>query len=572
MKLIFKTFFIVCISIVQINLNAQYRFIKANSSEDDRLISTNLGLINTNRFYPQSAELIAQTQGSNSNISILQNEFSNKNFNYFSWNNPEYLVNKKIKFTNWDFIKKLGPNSLYQNPNRFYSWESKDRKDYFVINPVLDLSYARKSAFSDSLLFNGRGLEFYGQFGDKFTFYTQLMDYQADYTKSIDNYKDSLHIYPGIGKFYRNSFNYVDYFYTTGYVSGKLLEKKEYDSTTKKDALVYQIVATFGNDKQFIGNGYRSLILSDFAAPSLFFQVNYKLGPFKYQNLFKELIGDLSIDSNKILNKKYLALHRASLEFEKVGLELGLTEMIVQSRSNNGFDANYFNPVIFYRAVERDLGSGDNALIALDAKYKKGPFLFYTQFVLDEFSVGKAFTTNSYLNKFAFQLGGYYRPQLSFMKQGYLNLEFNQVRPYTYSHWSTNYYSSYNQALAHPLESNFREVLFRLFFVPQNLQRWSFRNITSFAFKGFDLSGDNYGSNIRKSYYTAIEKNNAFIGQGDKSSIFNTFNEITYYAMPNLLLQFTQQFRSQSNIRQSNNYLYISIKYNFTQNRNQYLF
>ena len=183
MKSIFKAFLIVCISIVQINLNAQNRFIKANSIEDDRLISTDFGLINTNRFYPQSSELLNQTQNSSSNISILQNQFSNKNFNYFFWSNPEYFGNKKIKFTNWNFIKKLGPNSLYQNPNRFYSWESKDRKDYFVINPVLDLSYARKSAVSDSMLFNGRGLEFYGQFGDKFTFYTQLMDYQADYTK-----------------------------------------------------------------------------------------------------------------------------------------------------------------------------------------------------------------------------------------------------------------------------------------------------------------------------------------------------------------------------------------------------
>ena len=31
MKSIFKAFLIVCISVVQINLNAQYRFIKANS-------------------------------------------------------------------------------------------------------------------------------------------------------------------------------------------------------------------------------------------------------------------------------------------------------------------------------------------------------------------------------------------------------------------------------------------------------------------------------------------------------------------------------------------------------------
>ena len=153
----------------------------------------------------------------------------------------------------------------------------------------------------------------------------------------------------------------------------------------------------------------------------------------------------MSVDSNKILNKKYLALHRGSLEFKKIGLELGLTEMIIQSREGNRFDANYFNPIIFYRAIERDLGSGDNALMAFDAKLTKREFMFYTQLVLDEFNVKSAFTSNSYLNKFAFQLGMYYKPEFQFLKSGYLNLEMNQVRPYTYSHWSNNYYSSYNR-------------------------------------------------------------------------------------------------------------------------------
>jgi hypothetical protein len=80
MKSIFKTFLIVCISIGQYKLNAQYRFIKANSIEDDRLISSDLGLINTNRFYPQSSELLNQAQNLYSSVSILHNEFSNKTF------------------------------------------------------------------------------------------------------------------------------------------------------------------------------------------------------------------------------------------------------------------------------------------------------------------------------------------------------------------------------------------------------------------------------------------------------------------------------------------------------------
>ena len=560
MKYIKKTSLILLFASCHLAIG-QYRLIQANTLEDDFRNSLDLRNISTNRFVPQSIENVC-TDSQNS-------EFSNHNFSYFSWNNPEYFGNNSVPFTNLNFIKKLGEQSLFQNPNRFFSWESSDRSDYFVINPVLDLSYSPKTQFTDSSLFNGRGVEFYGQFGEKFTFYTSVMDYQADYRRNIDNYKDSNKVYPGIGKYYRNSFGYVDYFYATGYVSAKLLEKKDLNS---KD-LIYQIIATFGNDKQFIGNGMRSLILSDFAPPSLFLQINYKLGPFKYQNLFKELIGDLSVDSNKILNKKYLALHRGSLEFKKIGLELGLTEMIIQSREGNRFDANYFNPIIFYRAIERDLGSGDNALMAFDAKLTKREFMFYTQLVLDEFNVKSAFTSNSYLNKFAFQLGMYYKPEFQFLKSGYLNLEMNQVRPYTYSHWSNNYYSSYNQSLAHPLESNFREVLMRIFVQPRNYQRWTFRNITSFVMKGFDIDGKNYGSDIRKNYYSAQEKKYSEIGQGQKEYIFNILTEASYFIMPNFMVQFTHQFRNEtSKLQLKDNYLFISLKYNFTQNRNQQIF
>jgi hypothetical protein len=219
------------------------------------------------------------------------------------------------------------------------------------------------------------------------------------------------------------------------------------------------------------------------------------------------------------------------------------------------------------------LGSGDNALIALDAKLTKREFMFYTQLVLDEFNVKSALTTNSYLNKFAFQLGLYYKPEFQFLKSGYLNLEMNQVRPFTYSHWSNNYYSSYNQSLAHPLESNFREVLMRIFAQPRNYQRWIFRNITSFAMKGFDVDGKNYGSDIRKNYYRAQNRNYSVIGQGDKGYIFNILTEASYFLMPNFVVQFTHQFRNQTgNLALKDNYLFLSFKYNFTQNRNQQIF
>lgn len=561
----FKSTLIGCILTLLLNmsLQGQFRNIGANSVEEDLLISTSLSLNNTNKFNPQSPEFIHKLVGQKND------HFSNLNFDYFQWNNPEYFGNKRIPFTKLKTIQKLANNGFYLNPNRFYSWESNDHQDYFVINPVLDLMAGKDFKNNKNILYNGRGINVLGQFGNKFVFQTTMIEYQSQFQDNFNQFKTKYNVFPGLGNVQMNSFNYWDYFNASGYVSAKLLEKV--DRSNLVDSLNYQIVATFGHDKQFIGSGFRSLILSDFAPQSLFLQVNYKLGPFKYQNLFKELISN-SVDSNNIFNKKYLALHRGSLEIKKNVFEIGFTEMIVQSRKDNSLDANYFNPVIFYRSIERELGSGDNAFIALDAKYSKKHFMAYGQLLIDEFEVKKMFTTISSRNKIGYQLGVYLKPEISWIKQSYFNFEYNQVRPYTYSHWTNSYYSSYNQALAHPLESNFREILFRCFIIPQKYQRFTFKHISSFAIKGFDTNGANYGGDLRKDWNTATNWNYAPTTQGQKGIIINVFNELSYFLMPNLMLQLTHQYRSQSNINQSNNYFYFSVKYNFTQNRNQTIF
>ena len=55
------------------------------------------------------------------------------------------------------------------------------------------------------------------------------------------------------------------------------------------------------------------------------------------------------------------------------------------------FELHYLTPIIFYRAVEQDLGSPDNAFIGLD--YKINFFetaQVYGQFLLDEFNLRKS--------------------------------------------------------------------------------------------------------------------------------------------------------------------------------------
>lgn len=126
----------------------------------------------------------------------------------------------------------------------------------------------------------------------------------------------------------------------------------------------------FGHDRHFVGNGYRSLILSDFSSNYTFLKINTKVWRFNYTNLYAQLVGDVFYRNEK-LPKKFLAFHHLSLNLTK-NINIGMFESVVFGRAdvsgNNTFDINYLNPIIFYRSAEIQMGSQDNALLGADFK------------------------------------------------------------------------------------------------------------------------------------------------------------------------------------------------------------
>ena len=141
----------------------------------------------------------------------------------------------------------------------------------------------------------------------------------------------------------------------------------------------------FGYDKNFIGNGYRSMLLSDNAAASLFLKMNIRVWKINYQSIFTELTGQYDRGVDRLLDKKYGAFHHLNFNVTK-WLDLGVFEGVMFTRSNH-FELHYLNPIIFYRSIEQSLGSPDNALIGFDYKANVANSLqFYGQFVMDEFN------------------------------------------------------------------------------------------------------------------------------------------------------------------------------------------
>jgi hypothetical protein len=297
----------------------------------------------------------------------------------------------------------------------------------------------------------------------------------------------------------------------------------------------------FGHDRNFIGNGFRSLLLSDNSAPYLFLKLTTQFGKFQYTNLFAEMTNsDITVPTTQPKVQKFATMHHLSMNVGR-HLNIGLFESEIFSRDR--LDLNYLNPVIFYRYVESYRGSSDNAFIGLDAKALLwNRVQVYGQFMLDEFLIDKLRAgTGSWVNKFAAQIGAKYVDVLGVPNLD-LQTEFNLVRPYTYSHFgSQTNYTHFSQPLAHPMGANFTEALA---IVRYQRKRLTTSGILSVIRYGADPSADqNYGGNIRLTYNTRVREEGNFIAQGRQQLTTFADLRLSYMARHNVFVDARYLYR-----------------------------
>jgi hypothetical protein len=298
-----------------------------------------------------------------------------------------------------------------------------------------------------------------------------------------------------------------------------------------------------GYDKNFIGDGYRSLFLSDFTGNALFLKFNTRIWKLNYQNLFMELIpvGEIAV-GNRVLSRKYYRSNYLSFNATK-WLNIGVFDAVTFGRKNH-FDFQYLIPVLFLRPAESDIGSGDNAVVGLSVKANiKKKVQLYSQLLVDEFKLEDiSKNTGSWRNKIGYQLGLKY-PDAFTVKNLDLQIESNRVRPFTYSHFdSLTEYSHGSQPLAHPLGSNFQEYIGILKYQPLNKLYLQAKAI--YYYKGLDTAGSNYGGNIFLDYDTRTREIGNFIGTGNKVKSLNFSLLASYEVFENLFLDANFQHRT----------------------------
>ena len=496
------------------------------------------------------------------------------NYDYLRDDSWEWVTSTADSLRSDPFTKHLRPlpgpgdsqrppllKVFYQKKADFYSLRTPDLDLH--VNPVVYVGAGVENvtrqtdvatAGRQSLFFNKRGLEVRGTIGRKLGFYSFFSDNQAIYPEYIQAYGRTYSRNNGQqgsapGETFTKRFgqNGVDFLSARGYITFNALKI---------------INIQFGHDRNFFGNGFRSLLLSDNSPSSLFAKFTTRLGRrIQYTNLFTQLQNTQApldgANGELLIPPKFAAMHHLSVN---VGdhLNVGVFEATVFSRDR--VDLGYLNPVILYRYVESSQGSADNAMIGIDAKANfLSHFLVYSQLMLDEFvlknvTAGKG----SWTNKFALQLGAKYIDAFGVPNLD-LQAELNMARPYTYSHeksatvsaGQTNY-AHYSQPLAHPLGANFVETLGIVRFQRKRLTANGIFGLMTF---GTDPSPNfNYGGNILKDYNTKFRADGNFIGQGRKNIV--TYADIrgSYMVRHNIFLEGRFLYRYQDSQARDDTY------------------
>lgn len=452
-----------------------------------------------------------------------------------------YLEADEYAFPPYEKSKRPVLRYFYRTPANFYELDKPGF--YAKINPLIHFKAGSDILREDFLFQNTRGIEIRGGIDKKVFFYSNILESQASFPEHVRRRIEKDTIIPGQA-FYKRYDSQLfgegvgyDYLNAQAYIGANLTKNIQF---------------TFGHGKNFIGNGHRSLLLSDYSHNYLHLRINTKLWHFHYQNIFMELAATSSIASpgDIPLPKKYAAVHYLSYKHNQL-FEIGLFEAVIFNRDQD-FALSYFNPVILYRAVEQFEDSADNVLIGLNANVNLFKSVkLYGQLMLDEFHLEHLIIKADgwHGNKWGIQLGAWYMDMAGIDNLD-IQFEWNRIRPYTYSHSAELSYSHYNQPLAHPLGANFNELIFRAAYpITKSL---SIKGSVSYANYGDDMLVDsiplstNFGGNILRpqSEYGFEQGFGNTIAQGVSTKILNARLSFTYRLAHNVCFDLEGYYRN----------------------------
>lgn len=346
----------------------------------------------------------------------------------------QYTMRHHVKQYNNIWMRKLKQESLLLVDSNNFK---------LALDPLFYFEGGQDSKFSDSLYYtNTRGVLVRGSIGKDFAFESTFLENQAVMVDYLGNFVRTWEVVPGQGRVKKFKNNGYDYANASGVI-------------TYSPFKFLNLMA--GSGKLFVGNGYRSLLLSDNAFNYPYFKINFHSKKFSYTAAWAsmQVIKNGRFTFNKlsepIFTKKAYTFQYMSYRPVK-RVELALFQAVMwkaQQPGNNSFDFNILNPVIFAHTAQYNLYDNNNVMLGANLNIKVTSNInLYAQAMIDDLNN----------NKTGIQAGAKYF-DVAGIKNLYVQAEYNKVNAYSYSLPNAfQSFSHYNQALAHPMGANFTEI------------------------------------------------------------------------------------------------------------------
>lgn len=490
--------------------------------------------------------LVGYSYGWSQSNGIPMNDFYKMQFLYHSQNE----VHENLFPANESQVKL---DSLIQDPTIFYSsftgwffqkhWiqgEINNAKVY--VSPLVDLSYVQDITRKDKMMYrNTRGGFIKGSIGDKFTFLFSFAENQARFL----DYQDT---YFGIaGERYVKKGGYsrqnaviptgsrtkpyktdaFDYAYSIGMVNFQVNKHLRFE---------------LGNQPNFVGVGYRSLLLSDHSINAFGLRTIYKINDkFSYQWLIKNHKNLYRKPLKKYVespfeNKMYSAVYFTYKPVKSLAISLFSAANALRADSMIRHKVQW-QSLMPLPVINTDIAINNkimNGIMGLNLEWSFRNYRIYGQLAFDK--IGKKM-------EMAGQFGMYYFDAFT-IKNWMIQLEGNYVPNGFYTDDRSKLsYTHAQLPLAHPVGHNFAEIIFRTQYEWKRI----YANITFNMYR--TLSPDRYGYLYDNTLITEnLEENIDFLPDGviSNGNVQNLNVEIgwRYNRKYNGMFYFSYQYHS----------------------------
>ncbi len=380
-----------------------------------------------------------------------------------------------------------------------------------TFDPLVNLQIGKDIESGKRTMVNTRGARVRGLIGKNVGFETSFYENQGIFAPFWDDYIRRYEISPGQGRAKHFGTAGWDYAFSSGYVQWQASKV---------------VNVQFGHDKIFVGDGYRSLLLSDASTNYPFMRFTFTWKRVQYTRIVASL---MNIDY-KAIRKDTIAFPKKTANFHILSfslpkrVQLTLFEGIIignpDLRGRFKLNMGVLSPIPFVDMLKNNqLQTNSVAGTNIRWQIAKG-LAAYNQWVIDYDKIDK-------LKNFGYQVGIKYYNALN-INRLFLQTEYNVVVPYTYANSdSVIAYSHYSQPLAHPLGANFKE-----FVGVCNYQfgHWSVYGKITLAKYGTGDSTTNWGKDVMKPK-PAITSTSRLL-QGEVTNLTTFEGALSFYFNP----------------------------------------